>query len=275
MIIQIILKISMLALVAQSFVNDDRTSAAPDNRPTAQPAPLLKDIYPPKKAVFSHDWRKNDRNSNPDWAKLTLVEQATYINNSYKNILETHGLSDIYKPSALTCLTMNETFRKLGRSVQIRRDLPKNNVRFNPLHKTPDRRSSSAGVTNLTKILIDDIFRRSPQFRSRVEGFENIRSGPEFHNKMAGSLMAQMEMTTFAVERKRQDFPKSEDGAPIPLSQQALRAMGNYYGHRDPICRMAYSSVISRCSACIERAGIKRGCLDLARMRGKARTDCN
>ena len=200
----------------------------------------LENIYPPQRAEFSRRFSESISCTNTGWLSLSTVEQASYIYGAYRRLVRIHNLD--YPPEILMCKAFKESMGQYnGRKI------------FQIQRQTSVRRSTAAGVSQVTKSSAKDLFDRGAWFRSRVEGFESISDGGVFYNRMGENVIAQMELGLAVFHQKKLDTN----------ARHLTSVLGFYYGNnRD--CNREYARRIKRCGDCVSGGSITERCLDRA-----------
>lgn len=206
---------------------------------------LFENIYPPRVAKFSKDREISLSYTNKEWLNLNIIKQANYIHRMYKELLKVRNLD--YSPRVLTC----KVFRESVYTYNERKI-------FQIQKQTSVRNSTASGISQATISTSKDIFNRKvPEkiMASTVPGFENIEDGEEFHDKMAGNMLAQMDLGIMTLRSKQ-----------IDTGAQWIRTLlKHYYGHPKKKVNSCYAERILRCAFCIKNnKAILEKCLDKA-----------
>jgi len=219
-----------------------RPQARPANLEYATPG-VLREDFPPRVADFADpvldENGHEDRSialsyANASWNEMSLVARAEYLDDKYGDLLNAHGVRNTYDPKTLVCKTYRESS-------------------FDP--QVGNRVSSAAGLSQVIIGTASDTFSRGG-FRSKVEGFTHIQSGREFYSKMAGSMLAQMELGIGVLEQKRKDKGLSRS------SNNIHRILQGYYGNGSSAANEAYASEILDCVTCVQDFGYSNNCLE-------------
>ncbi len=239
---------SLLLLFSFFLIAETTTTTENSAQITSPSSEVLNEEFPPVVPQFSQNYESH---TNKNWRNLSLSSQAEHIYKNFLSILKVHGLSDLFEPSTLTCMTMVEAIRqKEGR-------FDFDHHKFEP--QMGSDATTSSGINNLPRTVIIDLFKRGT-FQSKVAGFSDIHEGRQFHQKMAGSLMAQQEIMVGVLKQKRNDVKQSD------VEPGIGKVISSYYGHPKRVCRSEYTDSVSECSSCIKRAGVKLQCLKKAQL---------
>lgn len=217
------------------------TSLRPEARPREFATPSsFSDDFPPKTARFSTSRSTAESYTNSRWAGMSYTQKAEYMDRKYGELLRAHNMSGTYSPKILVCKAYKES-------------------NFRPQIRTSDSRSTASGVSQITRSTAIDTFSRGGWFRSKVEGFTHIRNGREFHERMAGSMLAQMEFGIAILDQKRRDRGLSASSGNIN------RILQGYYGSGSASANRTYANKIMSCASCVESSGYSQRCLEMAR----------
>jgi len=197
----------------------------------------FREEYPPRRASFSESRANANSYTNSNWKKKSYKQKAEYLHVKYDQLLRAHGFRDTYSPSVLVCKSYKEST-------------------FNPQIRTSDPRSTASGISQITRSTAIDTFSRGRWFRSKVRGFTHIRNGREFHSRMAGSMLAQMEFGMAILEQKRRDNGLSKSRRNMHTILQ------RYYGNKSSSANKAYADSIMSCASCAAKSGYVKRCLD-------------
>jgi len=231
------------AVSEQNFDNELAASLRPQVRPanlqTAVPA-VFRDDYPPSTARFSTRNSTAKSYTNSTWANMSVTQQAEYMDRKYSELLRAHDLNSVYSPEVLVCKAYKEST-------------------FRPQIKTSASNSTASGISQITRSTAVDTFSRGGWFRSKVEGFTHIRNGREFHERMAGSMLAQMEFGMAILDQKRRDRGLSKS------SHNIRTILQGYYGSKSQSANRTYANKIMSCANCVEQSGYTSRCLQKVR----------
>jgi hypothetical protein len=184
--------------------------------------PLLIDRYYPRVSAFSSDVNEARRYASEEWNQLSLTEQGNYIRDTYAELNRVHGYN--YSTRVMTCKVYRETA-------------------FNPQHKAGT--SSASGLAQVTSGTAQDIF--NPQrlnFNFITPGYDSFSDSDKYMDKMADSMVAQMELGLAAIRLKDPGGSGENNMRPI---------LERYFGDPDnPINNQIYANNIMRCATCIK-----------------------
>lgn len=213
---------------------------------TSSNDPLYND-YPPRTPAFAVGYSAALKNTSSEWMSLNKIQQAQYLFDKYNALLAAHPFP-LQDASLLLCKTQRESNTSVN-----------GHQYFAPQVTTTVPRSDASGISQILSSTAADLFNRYSFFRSRVAGFENIHNGRQFHQAMAGNMIAQMELGMAVMEMKRRD---------VGCRTQKCLA-GHYYG-KEGNCQSGvshnddYASKVLACKSCIDSQGISYTCLNKA-----------
>ncbi len=171
-------------------------------------------------------------NADSYWNSFNYADQAGFISDTYKVLMKAHreGLqagdpSYDFSPRILTC----KAFKESNFNTQIGNFYG----------------SSAVGLSQVLQGTLDDLFSERVGFRSRVPGYENIKTGQEMLTQMARNPTLQLEVGLAVLEMKRDD--NSYSGANI---QPILES---YLGSSNPDANAAYARSIYDCAYCVQQ----------------------
>ncbi len=195
----------------------------------------LANRFPPRTAKFSESRKTADSYTNSDWREMDYIQQAKYIMEVSTALTAAHGLP--YSPRIIACKAFRESH-------------------FRPQDTAPGSRSTAAGLSQVTKSTIRDLFNRGNWFKSKVPGFTEVTSGNTYYSNMAGSMVAQLEIGIAVLHQKSKDTGSSN----------IKTILANYYGTVSESKNQAYANAIYNCADCIKTAGdVTLACLNKAR----------
>lgn len=205
----------------------------------------LENIYPPRVPKFSKNRQASLIYTNLQWLNMDVIQQANYIHGVYEKLLEARDLD--YSPRVLTCKAFRESvYTYKGRKI------------FQTQKQTSVKNSTASGISQVTISTSQDMFNRKipPKMApSVVQGFEDIRDGKKFHDKMAGNMIAQMELGVVILRAKQMDT----------RAKQIKTLLKHYYGHPNKKINSCYANRILQCAFCIKKnKAISEKCLDKA-----------
>lgn len=174
---------------------------------------------------FSRNRQVADRCSHPDWRELSIEERGKYIQDALSVLISAHEFN--VNPNVMVCVTFHES-------------------RFETQIQNPV--SSARGLGQVIRSSASAVFSkyvsgpRGQQIRPLVAGFQEIQRGAEYHDLMATSPLAQLEMALFIFQANILD-----SGTARPE-----RILPRYIGSSQASVNQAYTRRILSCSRCLD-----------------------